>query len=391
MISVLTAGRDAPVALRRRLAMTVEEQRALLRRRVPGVGEMAVLCTCHRTELYATSDGPESEVVHAVASLLALEPADHHDVRFLQGVEAVEHLFRVACGLDSLVVGEPQVLGQVRRALVMAQEENSAGPVLRGVFGRAIALGRRARTTGPLGRLGLSVGSIAAEHLLHRFGSLTGRRGAVVGAGEAASDAALALSKHGATLCVVSRTRESAERLAQQVGADAHTLGALGDVLARSEFAVVAVTGATAVREAHVPPGPFVIVDLSVPPSVEPMSREDVDVRSLEDLPGPRGPEVTEAIIDAESLVRKEVAELERFLETRSHGETIRALRARAEAIVRDEVARARLAPEDADRVSALAMRIANKLLHGPTVALREGDAAVRAAVERIFKLEWEE
>src|SRR5688572_28997988 len=122
MIVALSAGRNAPAELRDRLALTEEGQRALLSGPRPGIGELIVLSTCHRTEIYATVDGLDSDVVHAVAAIMpGLLPTDQHDVSFMQGAEAIEHLFTVACGLDSLVVGEPQVLGQVRRALTLAQ------------------------------------------------------------------------------------------------------------------------------------------------------------------------------------------------------------------------------------------------------------------------------
>ncbi|MGH9194740.1 MAG: glutamyl-tRNA reductase, partial [Acidimicrobiia bacterium] len=143
MILALSAGRDAPQELRSRLALDEAGQRKLLRS-LPEAGEvleLAVLCTCHRTEIYAATSGPTSEALHAAAALLPdLRATDHHDLKFMDGPEAIEHLFRVACGLDSLVIGEPQVLGQVRHAYVLAKEEKTAGRVLSRVVDRAIRL-----------------------------------------------------------------------------------------------------------------------------------------------------------------------------------------------------------------------------------------------------------
>src|SRR5438477_5711210 len=204
MILALCAGRTAPAELRARLAYDELTQRSVLEAERPGVGELALLCTCHRTEAYFTSAGDESEAVHGVAAILpGLLPTDQHDLEVLTGTDAIEHLFRVASGLDSLVVGEPQVLGQVRRAYALARDVGSTGPALANIFGRAIRLGRRVRTGTGLGRIGQSIGSIAADHLRQRLGGLAGRAGVVVGAGEAATDAAERLAKLGARLSVV--------------------------------------------------------------------------------------------------------------------------------------------------------------------------------------------
>ena len=146
MILALVADRTAPAELRARLAYDEASQRALLDADRPGVGELAVLCTCHRTEAYFTSLRTTSEAVHGVAGVLpGLLPTDVADLRVMEGLEAVEHLFRVTCGLDSRVVGEPQVLGQVRRASVLARDMGSSGPALANVFGRAIRLGKQVR------------------------------------------------------------------------------------------------------------------------------------------------------------------------------------------------------------------------------------------------------
>ncbi|HVL81424.1 MAG TPA: glutamyl-tRNA reductase [Actinomycetota bacterium] len=397
MIVALSAGRDAPAQLRRRLALDESSVRELLGRRPEGVGELAVLATCHRTELYATADGPQSEAVHALASLLpGLRPSDHQDLRILTGTEAVEHLFRVAAGLDSLVIGEPQILGQVRRALLVAQEQGSAGPVMATVFGRAIRTGRRVRTRTPLGRVARSVGAIAVEHLSQQLHGLSGRTGVVVGAGEAASDAARSLHRAGATLTVVSRTHASAQHLASQVEAEALAVEEMPRVFARSEFAVVAVSGGVLVRPHHLPARPagepFLVLDLSVPPAVDATGRDDVVLRSLEEIPGPRGPELSDAVVEAEALVRREVLELGRWADTRTSGPAIRDLRARAERLVRSEVAQALagldLTPEQAEKVSAMTMRIVNRLMHGPSTVLRDADPETRDLIVRMFGLD---
>jgi glutamyl-tRNA reductase len=397
MILALVADRTAPAELRSRLAYDELTQRSLLEADRPGVGELAILCTCHRTEVYFTSEGTGSEAVHGVAGNLPdLLPTDVADLRVMEGLEAVEHLFRVACGLDSRVVGESQVLGQVRRAYVLAKEMGSTGPALANIFGRAIRLGRRVRTGTKLGRIAQSTGSIAADHLRQRLGGLAGRAGVIVGAGEAATDAAERLAKLGARLSVVSRTRASAAKLAGQLDAPAYALGDLAAVLDKSEFAVVAVSGGILVRPRHLPvrspDEPFVVVDLSVPRAVDAEGRADVDLRSLEEIRGPEGPDVAAAVRAADLMVDAEIGGLKQRLGSRESGPAIRQLRERAGSLVADEVARAVSGlnlPEPARaRIEGLGMRIANKLLHGPTTALRDADERTRTAIMRMFGLD---
>jgi glutamyl-tRNA reductase len=401
MILALVADRTAPADLRSRLAYDEPAQRAVLEADRPGVGELAILCTCHRTEVYFTSEGAVSDAVHGVAAILPrLLPTDVGDLQVIDGLEAVGHLFRVTCGLDSRVVGEPQVLGQVRRAFVLARDMGSTGPALANVFGRAIRLGRRVRRDTDLGRLGQSIGSIAADHVRQRLGDLAGRAGVVVGAGEAAGDAAERLAKLGARLCVVSRSKSSAARLAQTLDVPAYVLPDLAAVLEKSEFAVVAVSGGVVVRPRHLPvrspDEPFIVVDLSVPRAVDPGRRTDVDLQSLEAIHGPGGPDVAAGITAAEAMVAAEVARLAQWLQTRESGPAIRQLRERAGSLVADEVTRALSGLDVPElvrarietRMGALGMRIANKLLHGPTTALREADDPTRAGIMRMFGLD---
>ncbi|MEO7803921.1 MAG: glutamyl-tRNA reductase [Actinomycetota bacterium] len=394
MIIALSAGRDCPVELRSRLALGERSQRGLLMAPRPGVGELAILSTCHRTEIYATADGDEADAVHAVAGILpGLLPTDQHDLRLMQGSEAIEHLFRVACGLDSLVVGETQVLGQVRRAFVMAQKAGSAGPVLSNIFGRAIRLGRTVRSETALGRVAGSIGGISAEYLTSRLGSLKTKEALIVGAGEAATDAARALWKLGARVTVVSRTITSAQALASTIDGVARPFKELTAAMQDADFAVVAISGGAVISQEMVPTrsngSPFVIVDLSIPTVVVVNGRTDIDVKTLDELPGPRGPEVTDAIIDAEALVKKEVADLKRWADTRPD---VSDLRSWTESLVHDEVARS-LAPmnltgEQQASVEMLALRIANKIIHGPTTTMRNADQTTRDNIRKLFGLD---
>jgi glutamyl-tRNA reductase len=395
MIVALSAGRTAPQELRGRLALDEEGQRKLLAGPRPGLAELVVLSTCHRTEIYATGDGLDSDVVHSVAAVMpGLAPTDQHDVKFMSGTEAVQHLFRVASGLDSLVIGETQVLGQVRRALVMAEETGAAGPVLANIFGRAIRLGRTVRNQTPLGRLGESIASVAADFLELRLKGLAGRKVLIVGAGQVASEAARSCYKADAQLTVISRTIQAAERLAEETEAKVRPMDELLAALAECEAAIVAISGGLLLSRAGLmamKSGPSLILDLSMPRAVEAAQGLPVEVRSLEELPGPRGPEITEGVIEAEALVSKEVAELQHWADTRASGPAIQELHSFAEEVVSQELSRTLagldLSSEQAERVRLLGQRIANKLLHGPTIELRRAGEADRATIRRIFRL----
>ncbi|MGH2773026.1 MAG: glutamyl-tRNA reductase [Actinomycetota bacterium] len=396
MIVALSAGRDAPAEMRFRLALDEDAQWKLLTGPRPGVAELVALSTCHRTEMYATGDGTEADVVHAVAAVMpGLLPTDQNDMRFMQGADAIEHLFRVAAGLDSLVVGETQVLGQVRRALAMAQKAGAAGPVLSNIFGRALRLGRRVRAETALGKLAGSIGSIAAEYAAGRLGSLEGRPAVVVGTGEAARDAARGLWKQGADLTIVGRTPESAAEMASQLEARAEPIDSLYDVVGKSHAAVFAVGGGVILRPGNLAPRQeeLLILDVSVPPAVDSEHIPGwIELRTLEDIPGPRGPEITDAVIDAEAIVKKEVADLQQWADTRASGGVIAELQGYADELVRNEVEKGTsgldLSPEHVERIQAVARRIAAKLLHGPTSELRRSDEATRALIRRIFRLD---
>lgn len=395
MIVALSAGRQSPQELRERLSLDEQGQKDLLAGPRPGLAELLVLSTCHRTEIYATGDGLEADVVHSVAAIMpGLLPTDHHDVSFMQGADAIEHLFRVACGLDSLVIGEPQVLSQVRQALVLAQEAGATGPSLNNIFGRAIRLGRRVRSETALGRLGRSIGDTGADYLSSRFDGLEGKRALMVGAGEIGRDAAFGCRKAGATLTIASRTLASAIQLADELGTDdVHTLDKLPTLLEKVDVVIVALSGEFKLQQSDFPGdrADLLVLDLSAPSVVEAQSQGYLEVVNLEQLPGPRGPEITDAMIDAESMVKKEVADLLHWADTRASGPAIRELRAFAEEIVEEEIRRVTgsldLSPEQFAKVEALGNRIANKLLHGPTVELRRCNDADRATIRKIFRL----
>lgn len=397
MIIAVSIGRDTPAELRARVALGEDEQVGLLRAPPPGIDELVALSTCHRTELYATCTGSEADALHAlIARLPGLRTADQPDVRSLRGHEAVHHLYRVAAGLDSLVVGEQQILGQVRRALQIAQREGSAGPTLANVFGRALAVGKRVRAETSVGAMGLSIGALTAAHLGTALGDLRERSAVVIGAGEAASDAASALAAAGARIAVASRSITSARRLATSVAGTAHGLDEMPELFARADCGVLAVGGGTIVTNDHLPNVrrglPLLLVDVSMPPSIDIRDRADVRVDTLDDLRAPRALTDAPALARAETMVRASADTFARWMQMRDDANAIGRLRAYADTVVDTELARffvsMPLDEQDRERVAALGRRIARKLMHGPTVAMREGDPAVRAALRDAFGID---
>lgn len=272
-----------------------------LERHASQFDESILLRTCHRAEIYVSAQLPS-----LVALNERLEKEAARPLSLLLDADAVEHLFRVASGLESLVIGEAQILSQVRRAYRGARISGTVGPVLAGVFDRAIFLGRRARSRTSLGRLGHSIGSIAGMKLAEVFGGLYRRRGAIIGAGEAARDAARHLADAGAHLAVLNRTRQHAVELARTLGGASYPLEEMEAVLSRIDFAVVAVSGTRVRIDAT---GPLVVVDLSSPRAVAPSF--GATVIGLEDLSPSRGPEVRRAIFEAEALISEELARFE--------------------------------------------------------------------------------
>jgi glutamyl-tRNA reductase len=410
--------RTAPVALRERLAVvpelvgeTVQALAAL-----PTVREAALLSTCNRVEVYASSPDPDQALVALRRNLAARagatdeELAPHLYVRV--DVEAVHHLFRVAASLDSLVVGEPQILGQVKVTYDTALALRTAGPVLGACFAGAFRIARRVRRETEIARNPVSISSVAIEYARKIFEGFQGRTVLIVGAGKMADLAARALRGQGAELLVTNRTPGRAEELAARIGGRVHPFDDLGGALMRADIVIAStgarqpiLTSALVARAQRRRRGRLLfLIDIAVPRDVEAGCAEipDVFVADIDDLQklaashrdGRRGEAER-----AEAMVEQEVA---RFLEAyrgRRVGPVITALRARVLGLAQGEATRVLAAnPGVAERerrmLSDLADAVAKKLLHGAQVALKKGGAdpvegaALLAAVQRLFDLE---
>ncbi|MDR7456227.1 MAG: glutamyl-tRNA reductase [Armatimonadota bacterium] len=387
--------RTSPVALRERVALpehALAATTAALRAR-PGVREALVLSTCNRTELYVVADdAPDAAALAAWLADRCGVPADalHPALYLRHDADAVRHLLRVASGLDSMVVGEAQILGQVRRAYDAARAGGGPGVVLHRLLQTAITTGRRVRRETGLALRSPSVPRAALALAERLIGPVRGRRVAIVGAGAIAGIAADAFGAAGAVItAVLNRTAGPAEALAARVGAVALPLDHVGEAAAEATVLLACVgPSRPVVTRARLAPAlrgmPLLIIDLGVPRGVEPAvaGLPGVTLRGLDDLsgeelqPGLSG----EGRERARALIEAAAARFDRWLAAREASPVIAALCDRAEAIVDLELRRNRRRLGELDEAQQRAVRAAvdavvRKLLHHPLVSLRESAA----------------
>jgi glutamyl-tRNA reductase len=385
----------APVAVREALAFPKERlPEALARvREETGLGEAVILSTCNRVEVYGRS---ADSSVDAVAAFLAryhsrsLDDIAPHLYR-LEGEAAVRHAFRVAASLDSMVMGEPQILGQVKEAYETAERSGSLGSVLTALRNRSVAAAKRARTETAIGRNAVSVSHVAVELARKIFGELRDRSVLLVGAGKMSEVAARQMVRDGARASVLGgRTFEKAEQLAAALGGRAAPLEALRAELARADI-VISGTGAPGIviRREDVEAAqaarrgrPLFLIDIAVPRDVAEDAGKvsGVFLYDLDDIKTVAEANLRERKKEAsaaEAILEQEIGE---FLEWRRSLEVVPLLvelRKRADEIRRTEIEKARrrlgpLTPEQESALEAATTAIVNKLLHGPTVQLKQ-------------------
>ena len=408
--------RTTPIALLERAALRESAARALEARLVTWehVAEAVVLSTCNRLEVYAEitrfHDGVE-DVGEALAEATGIALADltpHLYVHY--EAAAVTHLFAVASGLESMAVGEQQILGQVRAALRAAQDGGSTGRVLGGLLQRALHVGKRAHAETGLDRAGRTLVQAGLERAEAILGPLTRAHVLVVGAGSMSGLVVATLQRAGVTsLAVANRTQERALRLAAPVGARVLGLGALpaelpaADLVVSCTGAVGHVLGAELVAAAarHRAGRPQVYLDLALPRDVEPSAADVpglhvVDLDALgRDLAGSGRVELVE---QARGIVTQEVAGYLTERRAQAVAPTVIALRARAREVVDAELARLAGRMPDLDpavraEVESTVRRVVDKLLHTPTVRVKElagapGGDAYADALRALFDLD---
>ncbi|MCW2949244.1 MAG: glutamyl-tRNA reductase [Thermoleophilia bacterium] len=398
----------ASVASRERFALSGERGRTLCEELAahPDVLEVAALATCNRSELYLVAYDLDAVTRLAVAAFGRLADAAVEELDTMLVVrpddEAVDHLMRTAGGIESIVPGEAQIQGQVRVAHQQAQEAGTCGPVLDRLFRSAVQVGKRARTETQIGEGHASVGSVAAELVAGRIGDLGGARIAVLGAGKMGGLAARSLAARGARrIDIANRSTERAAMVAASVGFDAvgvnitelqHELATCDAVVSSTNAPHAVITRAKVEQVIAARDGrPLVLVDLAVPRDIEPECGElpGVDVYDLDDLERVvsqtfevRG----DAVAEVEQLAADATDEFRRWLRAQQATPAIRAMRERAEAVRVTELERflarmTHLSPEDQRRIDQLTRSIVKRMLHAPTVRLRQ--AAERQHVQR--------
>ncbi len=403
MICVGLNHRTAPVATRERLALTSSELihllTALSQPSSEGpatLAEAAILSTCNRFEIYGLASDGEGAVAQACAataglrqvSLPELMPYMRQEVQ----VEAVvRHLLEVAAGLDSMVLGEPQILGQVADAYHAAQAAGTAGPALDALFRQAMRCGKRARSETAIGERAVSISHAAVELARQIFGSLQEREVLVIGAGEMAELAACNLAANGAgRILVVNRSVERAQELAARFRGLAYGWQGIGQALERADIVICS----TAAPHAVIRPDlvrqtlalrrqrPLFLIDISVPRNVDPaVSRVPnaylYDIDDLQAVVQDNLAQRQRQVPQVQAIVDQCTAEYMAWLRSLDVVSTIRDLRGLAERVRDEEIARAlrRLGPLNLHQeqvVRSLAHNIVSKLLHGPTVRLKE-------------------
>jgi glutamyl-tRNA reductase len=409
LICVGLSHKQAPIAVREQVAVSSEQLEDRLRRlkAIPGVREALLVSTCNRVEVFAAAQSRAA--AEDVLETFGPIAAPYAVCRFEE--EALRHLFRVTASLDSMVVGEAQILGQVKDAAARAQQAGALGPELSRALARATTAAKRVRTETEIARGAVSISSVAVQLAHKLLGNLEGRSVMLLGAGEMAQLAARELRSAGAReLLVANRSAQRAEELAREVGGVPVSFGELQALLERADVAICS-TGATqavVTREmmsrALKPRRyrPIFLVDLTLPRNVEPSANEleNVYVYDLDDLErvAAQNHDLRAAQVGAaEEIVEQELKAFVAASRERAAVPVLARLRAHAESLARAEVERTLAALHGLDEkeekmVRAMANAIVNKLLHAPTSRLRAeaGQGPLGEAAAALFGLDGE-
>jgi len=381
----------APLAVRERVVFHVERlQEALVELKRGLAREAAILSTCNRTELYVSAEKPD-ELAAWLAQYHRLGAGDLQQYLYaLADEQAVRHAFRVASGLDSMVLGEPQILGQMKEAARAAESAGTLGSILHRLFQRSFAVAKEVRSTTSIGAASVSMAAAAVKLAARIFPSLKDQSVLFIGAGEMIELAATHFAAQApARIAVANRTLERAQRLSGRFNAEAIELRSLAERL--HEFDIVVsctasslpilgkglVERALRARRRR----PIFMVDLAVPRDIEPEAAEldDVFLYTVDDLAGIVSANLDSrrsALEQAEAIIDSQVGQFMQWMRLREGVPLIRALREEADVARRLELERALKAlgrGEDPAKVlEALSQTLTNKLMHGPTQALSE-------------------
>ncbi|MGD9951415.1 MAG: glutamyl-tRNA reductase [Burkholderiales bacterium] len=399
----------APLPVRERVVFHVEKLFDALNelRRERRVAEAAILSTCNRTELYLSAEEPQA-AAEWLAQYHRMQAEELRPYLYtLPQDQAVRHAFRVAAGLDSMVLGEPQILGQLKDAVRVAQSAGTLGTVLHKLFQKSFAVAKEVRTTTQVGASSVSMAAAAVKLAARIFPSLKDQKILFIGAGEMIELCATHFAAQGpARLTVANRTLERAHALAHRFGGQAIELRTLAEQLQEHDIVVsctassLPILGKGLVERAlrarrH---RPMFMVDLAVPRDIEAEVAEldDVFLYTLDDLQGIVQGNLDSrraALEQAEAIIETQVGQFMHWMAARASVPLIRSLRDQGEAARRHELERAQrmlARGEDPRQVlEALSQGLTNKLLHGPTQALNEAAdeerRALAALIERLY------
>jgi glutamyl-tRNA reductase len=388
--------RVAPVAVRERVALTdraAERFVASLCAEGP-ISEAVAISTCNRTELYVVAEraGPARDLVLARLAEHAEIPASQLGAALYtqRNCDAARHLFRVTAGLDSMIVGEHEVQGQVRRAHELARAAETTGPLTNRLFAAAVHTGRRVREETAIARSHVSLSSIAVELAERLLGDLGGRPVVVIGAGETSELTAAALAARGvSTIFIANRHADRARSVAERFGGSVVGLDRLPEMLEAADIVLASTSSPHAIvgheelelvmraREWR----PLLLIDIAVPRDIDPLcaSIEGVTLRDIDDLAAAVAANLSSRVADvpaAEAIIEGEIQRFAHWLGQLDVRPTIAALRLRGESIVESVLAEnagrwETTSPRDLARVEALARAVAQRLLHEPTIRLK--------------------
>jgi glutamyl-tRNA reductase len=397
LLAIGISHKTAPVEVRERLALP-EARVAEFLREVRGSGavrEGVALSTCNRTELYLVVADPveaEATVLAMLSSQAAIRPTELAPAIYsLRNCDAARHLYRVTAGLESMIVGENEVQGQVKRAYEAALAQEMTGPMTNRLFTAALEAGKRVRTETGIGARALTLPAVAVALAREQLGQLRGREVVIVGTGETSELTARALADSGVrAVFVASRRRDRAISLARRYGGDSVSFDELPQALARADIVVAATASPHLLLGSHELAEvmhdrrrkPMLLIDLAVPRDID-SACDELDSVSLYDI------DDLQAVIDrnrrvrqteartAEGIVEDEIQHFAAWLGSLEVLPTVAALRGRADEIAaqvlkENEGKWESASPRDLARVQALARALVSRLLHEPTVRLKE-------------------
>jgi glutamyl-tRNA reductase len=404
-----------PLEVRERLAIPAEQVTPTLHtlRTRAGLTEAMLVSTCNRVEIYASSQNP-AVGVRALREFLeelaqGTDLAEH--LYEHSGAAVARHAFRVASSLDSLVVGEPQILGQVKDAFSTANEAGTVGALLGRCVSRAFAVAKRVRSETGIAAGAVSVSSIACDLAKSIFGELTGRRVVLVGAGEMSEGAAKALAQQGTLLTVVNRNQERARAVAQACGGEPREFDKLSQELVAADVVITSTASPRYVITRELMLGvikarrhrPLFLIDIAVPRDVDPRvdNMDNVFLFDIDDLEQVATQNIAARRREAEQaerIVDEEVQAFEDWQRSLDLTPTLVALRERVRGVIMNELERTlprlkSVSEAEQRTLNAMCEAMTNKLLHRPLMELKKGrdepDGAVLvSSVRRLFDLD---